>query len=196
MIRDQLSYGLSRLAALARQRDWKVGEDLGLTPTQGDILRLLANRPKGLRLNQLAAQLSVRPSTASDAVSALVAKGLARRSPDPDSARAVRIGLSPDGLQLVGQAVDGHLYVVDLLSDAETEAMHRVVINAIRRLQVAGQIAPQRMCVTCRYFVAEVDPQETGRSYCRLIEQILNPAELRIDCPEHEPEHGEAAPSV
>lgn len=186
MIREQLSFGLGRLSAVARQRDWKIGEDLGLTPTQGDILRLLANRPKGLRLNQLAAQLSVRPSTASDAVSALVAKGLVLRSPDPESARAIRIGLAPDGSRLVGQAVDGHRHVVDLLTDAEAGAMHKIVINVIRRLQTAGQIAPQRMCVTCRYFVTEAEPEETGRSYCGLIEQPLNPVDLRIDCPEHE----------
>ena len=79
MSREQLSYGLGRLAALARQRDWVTGEAAGLTPTQGDTLRLLADRPAGLRLGELAAHLSVRPSTASDVVAVLVAKVLVRR---------------------------------------------------------------------------------------------------------------------
>ena len=79
MSREQLSYGLGRLAALARQRDWVTGEAAGLTPTQGDTLRLLADRPAGLRLGELAAHLSVRPSTASDVVAVLVAKELVRR---------------------------------------------------------------------------------------------------------------------
>ena len=47
MSREQLSYGLGRLAALARQRDWVTGEAAGLTPTQGDTLRLLAGGSSG-----------------------------------------------------------------------------------------------------------------------------------------------------
>ncbi len=186
MIRAQLTYGLGRLAAVARQRDWKSGEDLGLTPTQGDVLRVLAGRPAGLRLNELAAQLSVRPSTASDAVSALVTKGWVLRSPDPDSARAIRICLSQEGLLLLGHMPDGHSHVVALLTDAEVEAMHAIVISAIGRLQKSGQIAPQRMCVTCKYFLSDSRLDQVDANFCTLIGQPLGVADLRVDCPEHE----------
>ncbi|MEQ1725796.1 MAG: MarR family transcriptional regulator [Sphingopyxis sp.] len=186
MIREQLTYGLGRLAALARQRDWGVGEAAGLTPTQGDVLRLLVDRPSGLRLNELAAQLSVRPSTASDAVSSLVGKGLVERSPDPDNGRAVCVTLSPYGRPMLGQIPVGHHSIVELMSDEEVAAVHTVVLHTIARLQRAGQIAPQRMCVTCRYFVSEANLDAPAEYFCKLIGTQFDAADLRINCPEHE----------
>ena len=184
MSREQLSYGLGRLAALARQRDWVTGVAAGLTPTQGDTLRLLADRPAGLRLGELAAHLSVRPSTASDVVAVLVAKELVRRLPDPDNARAVRVVLTDAGRAMLGQMPDGFDAVVDMLSDADAGTLHGFVISTIVRLQQAGRIAPQRLCVTCRYFVSEADG--AGGHFCSLVNQPLQPAGLRGNCPEHE----------
>lgn len=186
MIREQLTYGLSRLAALARQKDWQVGEEAGLTPTQGDVLRLLADRSDGLRLKDLAAQLSVRSSTASDAVSALVSKKLVERSPDPEQARAIRVALSPAGRAMLGQLPDGFAAIVDLLSDSNAVNLHGIVLQTIVQLQRAGRIAPQRLCVTCRYFVADASPDGSGEHYCRLVEAPLRAPDLRINCPEHE----------
>lgn len=189
MIRDQLTYGLGRLAAVARQRDWKSGEELGLTPTQGDVLRMLSGRLFGLRLNELAGQLSVRPSTASDAVSALFTKGWVVKEADPDSSRAIRIRLSQEGSMLLGQMPDGHSHVVALLSDAEVESMHAIVIGAIGRLQKSGQIAPQRICVTCKYFLPDARLDKAHSNFCVLIGQALEIADLRVDCAEHEEKH-------
>ncbi|MFN9834090.1 MAG: MarR family winged helix-turn-helix transcriptional regulator [Phenylobacterium sp.] len=186
MSRDQLIYGLSRLAALARQEDWKVGEAAGLTPTQGDALRLLADGRDGLRLKALAAQLSVRPSTASDAVSALVSKGLAERQPDPDERRAIRIVLSPSGRAMLGRLPDGFTEIVSLLSDRSAEDLHGIVLRTIRELQRMGRIAPQRLCMTCRYFVPSDSLDRSSEHHCRLMNAPLREPDLRINCPEHE----------
>lgn len=186
MIRDQLIYGLSRLAALARQKDWQTGEGAGLTPTQGDALRLLADRPEGLRLNELAAQLSVRSSTASDAVSALASKHLVERRPDPDHGRAIRVSLSLEGRAMLGQLPDGFEDIVTLLNDGNVESLHGIVVQTIGQLQRAGRIAPQRMCMTCRYFVSDTSIAGSGEHYCRLIKASLRQSDLRLNCPEHE----------
>ncbi|MCA3698292.1 MAG: winged helix-turn-helix transcriptional regulator [Phenylobacterium sp.] len=188
MDRHQLIYGLGRLAALARQKDWQVGEEAGLTPTQGDALRLLADRRDGLRLKDLAAQLSVRPSTASDAVSALVSKGLAERRPDRDERRAIRIFPSPSGRAMLGKLPDGFTDIVSLLSDQSAEDLHGIVLRTIRELQRMGRIAPQRLCMTCRYFVASEGLDRPTEHYCRLINAPLREPDLRINCPEHEEE--------
>ncbi len=186
MIREQLTYGLGRLAALARQRDWLTGEAAGLTPTQGDVLRLLGDRPAGLRLKDLAAQLSVRPSTASDAVSSLVGKGLVERSADPDHGKAICVKLSPNGHSLLGQVPDGHHSIIELMSDGDVAAVHGAVLRTIKRLQRTGQIAPQRMCFTCRYFVSEAILDGSSGYFCGLIKKPLEMVDLRINCPEHE----------
>lgn len=186
MYRDQLIYGLGRLAALARQEEWRIGEATGLTPTQGDVLRLLADRRQGLRLKDLAAQLSVRPSTASDAVSTLVSKGLVERKQDPDQTRAVRLVLSPGGRSVLESLTDGFTTIVDVLSDRSAEDMHGIVLTTIRELQQAGRIAPQRLCLTCRYFVADSGAGSAGEHYCRLMNSPLRAPDLRMNCPEHE----------
>ena len=183
MIRNQLIYGLSRLAALARQKDWQTGEGAGLTPTQGDALRLLADRPEGLRLKDLAAQLSVRSSTASDA---LASKHLVERRPDPDHGRAIRVSLSLEGRALLGQLPDGFEDIVSLLSDGNAESLHSIVVRTIAQLQRSGRIAPQRMCLTCHYFVSDTSTTESGEHYCRLIKAPLRQSDLRLNCPEHE----------
>ncbi len=52
----RLADGLTRLAAVARQADWQEAASAGLSPTQADILRFVANRPEGARLTAAAAQ--------------------------------------------------------------------------------------------------------------------------------------------
>ena len=147
MLRDQLIYGLSRLAALARQEDWKVGEAAGLTPTQGDALRLL---------------------------------------PDPDERRAIRIVPSPSGRAMLGRLPDGFASIVGLLSDQSAEDLHGIVLRTIRELQRTGRIAPQRLCMTCRYFVASDSLDRSSEHHCRLMNAPLREPDLRINCPEHE----------
>lgn len=186
MIRDQLLYALSRLSAFARQRDWQNGETAGLTPTQGEILRLLSTRREGLRLKEVAAQLSVRSATASDAVSSLVAKSLVNRFPDPEHGRAVRISLTHTGRAMLGEMPDSYGPIVDLLSTDDANALFRIVTRTIAQLQRAGQIAPQRMCISCRYFVSETNPDRPDEHFCNMIGAPLKAADLRIDCPEHE----------
>ena len=114
----------------------------------------------------------------------LVAKELVRRLPDPDNARAVRVVLTDAGRAMLGQMPDGFDAVVDMLSDADAGTLHGIVISTIVRLQQAGRIAPQRLCVTCRYFVSEADG--AGGHFCSLVNQPLQPADLRVNCPEHE----------
>jgi hypothetical protein len=117
-------------------------------------------------------------------VAVLVAKELVRRLPDPDNARAVRVVLTDAGRAMLGQMPDGFDAVVDMLSDADAGTLHGIVISTIVRLQQAGRIAPQRLCVTCRYFVSEADG--AGGHFCSLVNQPLQPADLRVNCPEHE----------
>lgn len=68
-----------------------------MTGTLAGILKavsLVDQRP-----GDLAAQLMVAPSVASRAVAALEADGLVQRHPDPDDARACRIGITDLGRQ-------------------------------------------------------------------------------------------------
>lgn len=186
MIRDQLIYGLGRMAAVARQRDWATGEQARLTPTQGDILRLLTTRPEGMRPSAMAAQASATAATVSDAISALARKGLVERYPLPGDGRAVVVRLTAAGAGMAGAIPSGFELIADMLDEAEQRALLAIVSRAILALQRAGRIAPLRNCLTCRYFVRDAHPEGQARHHCRFVDAPLGDTDLRLDCPEHE----------
>ena len=72
-----------------------------MTGTLAGILKAVSGAD--LRLGDLAAHLMVAPSVASRAVAALEADGLVERHPDPDDARASRIGVTDLGRERLAE---------------------------------------------------------------------------------------------
>jgi DNA-binding MarR family transcriptional regulator len=183
----RLADGLARLAAVSRQLDWQAAEVEGLSPTQADILAFLARRPKGVRLSAAAAHAGVRSATASDAIAALHRKGLLKKHADAEDGRAVRLRATPEGEALVRRWPTTFEPIVSGLDAAEQETLLRLVVKMIRSLQRRHLIAPQRTCVTCRYFRENVAPDQRERHFCAFVGAPMADRHLRVDCPEHEP---------
>jgi len=184
---QRLAEGLARLAAVARHLDWQVAEAEGLSPTQADILRFVARRPEGVRLAAAAAHAGVRSATASDAVTALVRKALIRKAPDTTDGRAVILKTTAEGDAHARRWPPSYALVINGLETAEQEALLRLVIKMIRNLQRDNLIAPQRTCVTCRYFRPNVAPGSAAPHYCAFVGAPMADRHVRIDCPEHDP---------
>jgi DNA-binding MarR family transcriptional regulator len=185
-LEHRLAEALARLAALARQTDWKTADSAQLTPTQAEVLRFAASRSEGVRLSAAAAHIGVRNATASDTVSALERKGLVQKHPDLRDARAIAIKASESGLKLAQSWPPAFIPVVSALTEQERELLFGLLVQAIRRLQVRGDIAPQRLCVTCRYFREDVAPESDEPHFCALVGAPMGTRHLRIDCPEQE----------
>jgi DNA-binding MarR family transcriptional regulator len=87
------------IAALVRRFSLSERADVsccGMTIAQAATLTAL--REQGpLRLGHLGARLGIQASTLSRNLARLEERGLVRRRPDPDDARAMRVGLSPTG---------------------------------------------------------------------------------------------------
>lgn len=81
---------LSKIGLALKAQAWKGASQQGLTPTQGQVLALLAQRGEQ-RLGEVAQSLGITPATASDAVKALAAKGLVVKARGPGDARAVSL---------------------------------------------------------------------------------------------------------
>lgn len=185
MLTTQVSFGLARLAALARQQDWHAAEAEGLTPTQGDILRMLAGRPEGLRLAAVAMFLQVSQPTASEAVAALARKGLVDKRRSPADQRALLMRATRAGRALAARLPAGFTTVVDAVSRSDQAALLAILVRTIDTLQRSGAIARQRMCVTCHHFAANIRPGEPKPHHCRFIDAPLGEDALRIDCADH-----------
>ena len=91
-----VGYELLHAARLHRARSAQLLTELGLFPGQEQVLTLLAAE-NGRTMGDLAAELRVRPPTASKTVARLAAQGLVERRTVDGDGRAVCVGLTDEG---------------------------------------------------------------------------------------------------
>lgn len=188
-LESRIATGFARINTAMRAKAWSQAAANGLTPTQADILHLLASRSASLRLSAIAEQLAITPATASDAVAALVNKQLVEKGRAPDDGRAIALKLTKTGARLAVTVPDWTAFLgaaADTLSKEEQALLLKMIVKMIRELQERGEIPINRMCVTCKYF----GPNETGDPdtphYCHFVKAPFGDRHLRLDCPEHE----------
>lgn len=155
-----------------------------LTPLQVDVVGLLA-KGRGLRVGEIAAELDVTQPTVSDSINALVEKGFVGRDRDPNDRRASIVGLTESG-DLLAHDLAAELAPLaaadpDTPDHAKAIAL-RVLLTEIRRLHLANVITVDRSCLTCRHYNHSTRP-----AHCLLLDRPLVDADLRVDCPEHQP---------
>ena len=188
----RIATALSKLSTAIKQKAWHEAMPQRLTPTQGQVLTLLCNRP-GLGLAQVAAALGIRPPTASDAVRVLEQKGLVAKSRRPDDARALALNLTADGLATAEQAQswpDFLLPAIAKLPETQRQAFWQTLLSLITTLQDQGEIPISSMCVTCSFFRAGVHDDPRRPHHCALVDAPFGDKDLRLDCPDHQPADG------
>jgi DNA-binding MarR family transcriptional regulator len=186
----RLRDGLERLGVVLRADQWAIAKTVGLNPTQTHVLAFMVGRgEQGARVGTIAAELGVTQPTATESVAALIRKGLLTKTPDAQDSRAVAVRITPPGRDVargIGLIVTATERALDALSIAEQTELLQLVITTIRALQVAGAIAPQRMCVTCRYFRPNAHANPQAPHHCAYVDAPFGAAALRINCGEHE----------
>jgi len=188
-LETRIATGFARINTAMRAKAWSQAAANGLTPTQADILHLLASRNVPLRLSAIAEQLAITPATASDAVAALVNKDLVEKGRASDDGRAIALKLTKTGARVAATVPDWTGFLgaaADTLSKEEQAQLLKMIIKMIRALQEKGEIPVNRMCVTCKHF----GPNETGDPvtphYCHFVKAPFGDQHLRLDCAEHE----------
>jgi DNA-binding MarR family transcriptional regulator len=195
---QRVTTGLSKIGLALRTEAWQQATVRGLTPTQGQILGLLRDRPQGWRLAEVADQLGVTPATASDAVSALADKGLVAKRRTSKDARALAVTLTAKGRREASRASgwpDFLSSAVGVLGPAEQEALLLALVKVIRDLQEQGRIPVSRMCVTCRFFRPHAHPGSDRPHHCLFVDAPFGDRSLRLDCVDHQSATAERAPS-
>lgn len=185
---SQIVSGLLQIATFARSRQWQSGQALDLTPTQIGILRVLADRGP-TQISKVGRFLGVTQATVSDAISALEAKGLVERKPDPQDARARLAHLTREGRTIASARHEVPEELVDAFSkgdERDRAGLLRGLTIAIRHLQDTGAIQPQRLCVTCRHFRPNVHADPAKPHHCAFVDAAFGDAQLRLNCGEHE----------
>lgn len=185
---SNIVHGLAKIGLVLKHQAWERAGRRGLTPTQSQILAALQAHARGaMSLSEVAGELAVTAATASDAVSALLAKGLVRKTRDPHDGRAVLITLTARGKREAAQAAEWPDFLagaVNSLSPSEQERFLLVLIKMIRFLQEQGRIPIARMCVNCTYFIPNRRPGAERPHYCAFVNAPLGSGQLRLDCPD------------
>jgi hypothetical protein len=116
--------------------------------------------------------------------------GLVRREPWPRDGRVATLRLTSKGEEVTA-GLSGWAGVVEeqlgSFASGEKEAVMRFLMRLISALQGAGVITVARMCVSCRFFRPDAHPGGASPHHCALLDLPLSGADLRTDCPEHEP---------
>jgi DNA-binding MarR family transcriptional regulator len=187
-IARRVTAGLAKIGLVLRSRAWKGAGTAGVTPTQGHALGLLRDAPDGMRLAALAKLLGISAPTASDAMNALVAKGLVAKMPGADR-RSISLVLTAEGEGAADRTREWPGFLaeaVDTLPPDEQAGLLRGLVKVIRALQVKGDIPPQRMCVSCHYFRPCAHEDRLNPHHCAYVDAAFGDRHLRLNCGEHQ----------
>lgn len=188
---DHITAGLGKIAAALRSQAWEGGTARKLTPTQGQILVLLAERStKAVRLNDVASELCLTAATVSDTVITLVEKKLVKKERSNEDQRELVITLTAAGRREAQQTA-GWTQVVQAgvkgLTPDEQVVFLRGLIKVMHLLQEQGVISVTRMCAGCTYFQPYVHADAARPHHCGFVNKPLGEGQLRLDCPDFLP---------
>lgn len=177
----RVAAALDRIARARRVRRQAVATRHGLTPLQVELLTTLAGGPPPPpQVGLLAAEVGVAQPTATDSVRALERKGLVGRGGGRRPALALTAAgrLLAEDLALADQDL---VRAVEALPAAAQAATLEALLTLISRLVETGAVTVARTCLTCRFH------EHDGAVHrCTLLGADLPPADLRVNCPEHE----------
>ena len=187
----RLVTGLAKIGLALKHGERREAGARGLSPTQAQILVLLRGPGGPAAPAGLARRMGVGLPTVSEAVSALVAKGLVRKERSPEDGRSVRLALTAAGGAEADRMAgwpDFLLAGLEALSPEEQEVLLRAVVKLIRSLQEQGRIPVARMCPSCRFFRPMAHPDDPERPHhCAFVDAPFGDRSLRLECPDHVP---------
>lgn len=183
---QRIATGLHKIGLVLKHQTWAQANEEGVSPTQGQILAVLA-ADGALSASEVAMRLGIGLPTISEAVSTLVEKRLVRRSQDPRHPRARLLRLTASGLRRARKARAWPEFLVSAvgsLSEAEQDTLLTALMKMIRALQEQGEIPASRMCATCEHFRPNVH-KGTKPHHCAFVDAPMAPQQLRLDCADH-----------
>lgn len=177
---------LERISQAFRVLLWQESKEFSLSPIQVQVLIFLLHHSNEKRkISYLADEFNMTKATISDTVKTLEQKELITKEFELHDSRSYIIHLTKKGAETARKNSFFTREIrtpVDKLTAEEKNNLLLSLLRIIRHLNNTGVITIQRMCLTCRHYQFT----ENGQHYCKLLNQRLQPEELRLDCPEHE----------
>ncbi len=185
---NKIVAGLERLSQVFRTLLWEQAKAKQLSPIQIQLLIFIRYHSPGQNsVSYLAREFSVTKPTISDAIKVLEQKGLIRRTGDSMDNRRYSIALTAAGKKVVADTEGFTLPIRQWIAqtdDEEKEILWKSLTGLIRSLNEDGWISVQRDCYSCQHYT-----QKSGEHFCKLINEVVQGQDIRIDCPEHVAQH-------
>lgn len=186
---DRLVTGLSKIGLAMKSRTWRRKGRQGIGPLQIQVLTFLRSRPNhSATVSTIARELSVKLPTASEVIRTLEHKRLVRRRRREIDNRVVTVHLTALGARA------GHVEnrwpeilasATENLSVQEQVALLASLVKLIRALQLQGEIAVARMCISCEHFRQDAYPESDQPHHCDFYNLAFGDRAFRLDCPEY-----------
>lgn len=186
-IDSKIVASLERVAQAFRVLLWQESKEFALSPIQVQtLIFLLHHSDEKRKVSYLADEFNMSKATISDTIKTLEQKELISKEYEPHDTRSYIIGLTKKGKDIARKTslfTKEIVAPIDKLPQDDKETMLLGLLDIIQHLNKSGVITIQRMCSTCTYY----QPTASGQKhFCKLLNQQLHVAELRIDCPEHD----------
>jgi DNA-binding MarR family transcriptional regulator len=139
---------VKRCAALLQRKLDEVFAMFGMTFWEFDVLATLrrSGAPYALAPTSLFSDLMITSGTMTHRLKGLEARGLVRRTANPDDARSVLVQLTPEGLALIDLAVEAHVEneraILASLKPSELNALDARLSALLAILDNAADAAP------------------------------------------------------
>ncbi len=186
-IESKVVASLERISQAFRVLLWKESKEFSLTPIQVQVLTfVLFHASEKCKVSYLADEFNMTKATVSDTVKTLEQKNLIFKEFEPLDNRSYTIHLTETGKHIARQTSFFSKEIrtpIQNLHKTEKETLMLSLFDIIRHLNESGVITIQRMCTSCSFYRLSKDEQT---HFCTLLNQRLNPTDLRIDCPEYQ----------
>jgi len=185
-VESRIIASLERVSQAFRVLLWQESMEHSLSPIQVQALIFLLHHSEEKRkVSYLADEFNMTKATISDTIKSLEQKKLIKKEYDPGDTRSFVIHLTAKGKNIANKTAlfaQQLLTPVEKLHNDDKQNLLLSLIEIIRHLNKVEIITIQRMCFTCSYYQVS----ESGKKhFCKLLNQELKSAELRVDCPEH-----------
>lgn len=186
---DRLVTGLSKIGLAMKSRTWRRKGRQGIGPLQIQVLTFLRSRPNhSATVSTIARELSVKLPTASEVIRTLEQKRLVRRRRRELDNRVVTVHLTAGGAK-AGNVANRWPEILasatQNLSNQEQVALLSTLVKLIHALQLQGEIAVARMCVSCEHFRPQAHPDSEQPHHCDFYKTAFGDQAFRLDCPEY-----------
>lgn len=181
---EQIAAGLERIGLVLREESWRRSRRRGLSAGQSHVLRYLAGRAEA-SLSEVARELAVSATTASETISFLVKRGLVTRSRSSRDRRQVALRLTQDGrakAREVGEPLELLSRAIRAMSAFDQAQFVRLLVRLIQELQDAGVISVARVCVSCSFFRPFLHQGSDRPHHCAFVNGPLGEGDLKLDC--------------